>query len=35
MTNKQFNTVLKMIIEIIKSSDSKENAIKKIEALIN
>ena len=34
MTNEQFNTVLKMIIEILKSSDSKEDAIKKIEALI-
>ncbi len=33
MTNEQFNTVLKMIIEIIKSSESKEDAIKKIEAL--
>lgn len=34
MTNEQFNTVLKMIIEIIKTSDSKEDAIKKIESLI-
>lgn len=33
MTNEQFNTVLKMIIEIIKTSDSKEDAIKKIESL--
>lgn len=33
MTNEQFNTVLKMIVEIIKSSESKEDAIKKIEAL--
>lgn len=29
MTNEQFKTVLEMIIEIIKSSDSKEEAIKK------
>ena len=34
MTNEQFNTVLKMIIEILNSSESKEDAIKKIEALI-
>ncbi|EDS72992.1 hypothetical protein ANASTE_00707 [Anaerofustis stercorihominis DSM 17244] len=34
MTNEQFKTVLEMIIEIIKSSDSKEEAIKKIEALL-
>lgn len=34
MTNEQFNTALKMIVEIIKSSESKEEAIKKIEALI-
>lgn len=33
MTNEQFNTVLKMIIEIIKTSDNKEDAIKKIESL--
>lgn len=33
MTNEQFKAVLKMIIEIIKGSDSKEDAIKKIEAL--
>lgn len=33
MTNKQFKAVLKMIIEIIKSSETKEEAIKKIEAL--
>ena len=33
MTNEQFNTMLKMIIEIIKASDSKEDAVKKIEAL--
>lgn len=34
MTNQQFETVLKMIIQIIKDSDSKEEMIKKIEALI-
>lgn len=34
MTNEQFNTVLKMIVEIIKSSDTKEDAVKKIEALV-
>lgn len=34
MTNEQFRIFIKMIIEIIKSSDSKEEAIKKIEALL-
>lgn len=34
MTNEQFNTVLKMIIEIIKASETKEDAVKKIEALL-
>lgn len=34
MTNQQFETVLKMIIQIIKDSESKEEMIKKIEALI-
>lgn len=34
MTNEQFRTFLKMIVEIIRESDSKEDAIKKIEALI-
>ena len=29
MTNEQFNTVLKMIIEIINGCSSKEEAIKK------
>lgn len=33
MTNEQFNMILKLIIQIIKDND-KENAIKKIEALI-
>lgn len=34
MTNEQFKTVLEMIIQIIKDN-SKEEAIKKIEALLN
>lgn len=33
MTNQQFKIVLKMIIQIIKDTDSKEEMIKKIEAL--
>lgn len=35
MTNEQFNKVLKMIIQIIKDSDTKEEAIKKIEDILN
>lgn len=35
MTNGQFKIVLKMIIEIIKTSETKEEMIKKIEDLIN
>ncbi len=34
MTNEQFRTILEMIIQIIKDN-SKEEAIKKIEALIS
>lgn len=34
MTNQQFKTVLKMIITIIKDSQSKDEAIQKIEALL-
>ena len=34
MTNEQFKTILEMIIQIIKDN-SKEEAIKKIEALLN
>lgn len=34
MTNEQFRTILEMIIQIIKDN-SKEEAIKKIEALLN
>ena len=35
MTNEQFRAVLKMIIQIIKDTDSKEEMIKKIEELLN
>jgi|UPI00061D5103 hypothetical protein len=35
MTNEQFKIVLKMIIEIIKNSETKEEMIKKIEDLMN
>lgn len=34
MTNEQFKTVLEMIVQIIKDSESKEDAVKKIEALL-
>lgn len=34
MTNEQFKTILEMIIQIIKDNN-KEDAIKKIEALLN
>ena len=34
MTNEQFTTIIKLIIQIIKDSDNKEEAIKKIEALL-
>lgn len=34
MTNQQFDQVLKMIIQIIKDSKDKEDAIKKIEELL-
>lgn len=34
MTNEQFKTVLEMIVQIIKDSADKAEAIKKIEALI-
>ena len=34
MTNEQFKTILEMIIQIIKDN-KKEDAIKKIEALLN
>lgn len=35
MTNEQFKIVLNMIIQIVKDSETKEDIIKKIEALIN
>ena len=35
MTNEQFKTFIKMIIQIIKDSSDRQDAIKKIEALIN
>lgn len=35
MTNEQFKTFIKMIIQIIKDSESKEDAIEKIKALLN
>ena len=34
MTNQQFEIVLKMIIQIIKDTESKDEMIKKIEALL-
>lgn len=34
MTNEQFKMIFKMIIQIIKDSKDKEEAIKKIEALL-
>lgn len=35
MTNEQFRTVLKMIIDIVESAETKEEAIEKIEALLD
>lgn len=34
MTDKQLETILKMIVQIIKDSETKEDAAQKIEALI-
>lgn len=34
MTNDQIKLILKMIVQIIKDSNSKEDAIKKIEDLL-
>lgn len=34
MTNEQFRQVLKMIIQIIKDSETKEQAIEKIKKLL-
>lgn len=33
MTDEQFNFVLKLIVQLIKGSESKEDAVKKIEEL--
>lgn len=35
MTNEQFRTVLEMIIKIIEKSETKEEAVKEIRALLN
>lgn len=35
MTNEQFKTVLEMIIKIIEKSETKEEAVKEIRALLN
>lgn len=35
MTNEQFRVVLKMIIQILKDDDVKEETIKKIEDLLS
>lgn len=35
MTNEQFRVVLKMIIQILKDDNVKEETIKKIEDLLN
>ena len=35
MTNEQFKVVLKMIIQILKDDDAKEETVKKIEDLLN
>lgn len=35
MTNEQMYIFLKMILEIVKGSESKEDAIRKIEDLVN
>lgn len=35
MTNEQFKVVLKMIVQILKDDDVKEETIKKIEDLLN
>lgn len=34
MTNKEFEVIIKLIIQVIKDTDDKEELIKKIEALI-
>lgn len=35
MTNEQFRTVLEMIVKIIEKSETKEEAIKEIKALLD
>lgn len=35
MTNEQFQTVLKMIIQIIESSKDKEEALERVKALLS
>lgn len=35
MTNEQFGTVLEMVIKIIEKSETKEEAVKEIRALLN
>lgn len=35
MTNEQFRVFIKMVIQIIKDSETKEEMVKKIEALID
>lgn len=35
MTNEQMYVFLKMILQIVKNAESKEDAVKKIEDLIN
>lgn len=34
MTDEQFTFMLKLIVQLIKSSESKEDAVKKIEELL-
>lgn len=34
MTNLEFESFLKLVIEVIKSSETKEEAVEKIEALM-
>nr|DAS27415.1 MAG TPA: hypothetical protein [Caudoviricetes sp.] len=34
MTNKEFEAIIKLIIQVIKDTEDKEELIKKIEALI-
>ena len=35
MTNEQFRSVIKMVIQIIKDSENTEEAVKKIEAFLD